>query len=67
MHVEPYAVAVPEAVWEDLRDRIRRTRWHGTPIGPADAVRVPTAMAVFANEFVPEGQPPRSWYERRSG
>ena len=21
-------------------------------------------MAVFANEFVPEGQPPRSWYER---
>lgn len=28
------------------------------------AVRVPTAMAVFANEFVPEGQPPRSWCER---
>jgi pimeloyl-ACP methyl ester carboxylesterase len=39
-------------------------RWHGTPIGPDDVVRVPTAMAVFANEFVPEGQPPRSWYER---
>jgi pimeloyl-ACP methyl ester carboxylesterase len=39
-------------------------RWHGTPIGPADVVRVPTAMAVFANEFVPEGEPPRSWYER---
>ncbi len=39
-------------------------RWHTTPIGPADTVRVPTAMAVFGNEFVPEGQPPRSWYER---
>jgi pimeloyl-ACP methyl ester carboxylesterase len=39
-------------------------RWHGTAIGPQDRVRVPTAMAVFANEFVPEGQVPRSWYER---
>ena len=39
-------------------------RWYGAPMGPADTVRVPTAMAVFANEFVPEGQPPRSWYER---
>jgi pimeloyl-ACP methyl ester carboxylesterase len=39
-------------------------RWHGTEIGPDDRVRVPTAMAVFANEFVPEGEPPRSWYER---
>ena len=39
-------------------------RWHGTPIGPSDFVAVPTAMAVFANEFVPEGQPPRSWYGR---
>jgi pimeloyl-ACP methyl ester carboxylesterase len=39
-------------------------RWHGQPIGPTDFVSVPTAMAVFANEFVPEGEPPRSWYER---
>jgi pimeloyl-ACP methyl ester carboxylesterase len=39
-------------------------RWHGTPLGPDDHVHVPTAMAVFANEFVPEGEPPRSWYER---
>jgi pimeloyl-ACP methyl ester carboxylesterase len=39
-------------------------RWHGTAIGPSDFVAVPTAMAVFPNEFVPEGQPPRSWYER---
>jgi len=39
-------------------------RWHPAPFGPDDRVRVPTAMAVFANEFVPEGEPPRSWYER---
>jgi pimeloyl-ACP methyl ester carboxylesterase len=39
-------------------------RWHGTAIGPDDMVRVPTAVAVFANEFVPEGEPPRSWFER---
>lgn len=39
-------------------------RWHAAAIGPDDFVTVPTAMAVFANEFVPEGEPPRSWYER---
>jgi pimeloyl-ACP methyl ester carboxylesterase len=39
-------------------------RWHGKPIGPSDFVAAPTAMAVFANEFVREGEPPRSWYER---
>jgi pimeloyl-ACP methyl ester carboxylesterase len=39
-------------------------RWHGADIGPDDRVRVRTAMAVFANEFVPEGTPPRSFYER---
>jgi pimeloyl-ACP methyl ester carboxylesterase len=33
-------------------------------LGPDDRVRVPTAMAVFAHEFEPEGEPPRSWYER---
>jgi len=39
-------------------------RWHGTPLGPDDRVTVPTATAVFANEFVPEGVPPPSWAER---
>jgi len=39
-------------------------RWHGAGIGPDDRVEVPTAIAVFANEFVPEGEPPRSYYER---
>ena len=27
MHVEPFAVAIPDTVLDDLRARIRRTRW----------------------------------------
>jgi pimeloyl-ACP methyl ester carboxylesterase len=34
------------------------------PVGPEDFVGVPTGMAVFANEYVPEGMPPREWVER---
>jgi pimeloyl-ACP methyl ester carboxylesterase len=30
----------------------------------AEYVRVPTAVAVFDHEFVPEGNPPREWAER---
>jgi len=36
----------------------------GPAFGPGDAVTVPTAFAVFANELVPEGRPPREWVER---
>jgi pimeloyl-ACP methyl ester carboxylesterase len=40
-------------------------RWLGTSVmGPDDFVDVPTAVAVFANNFVPEGAPPREWAER---
>jgi pimeloyl-ACP methyl ester carboxylesterase len=39
-------------------------RWHGHCFGPGDFIATPTAMAVFANEFVSEGTPPREWYER---
>jgi pimeloyl-ACP methyl ester carboxylesterase len=39
-------------------------RWYGAGIGPDDRVQVATAMAVFANEFVQEGEPPRSLFER---
>ena len=39
-------------------------RWHTNAIGPDDRVRTPTAMAVFANEFVREGEPPRELFER---
>src|SRR6266516_96965 len=40
-------------------------RWGGLyTLDPAEFVEVPTAIAVFANEFVPEGTPPREWAER---
>jgi pimeloyl-ACP methyl ester carboxylesterase len=52
-----------ESITSSMRDYFDN-RWHGTPIGSHDFVSVPTAIAVFANEFVPEGEPPRSWYER---
>lgn len=52
-----------ESITSSMRDYYDN-RWYGTPMGPGDFVTVPTAIAVFANEFVPEGEPPRSWYER---
>jgi pimeloyl-ACP methyl ester carboxylesterase len=52
-----------ESITSSMRDYYDN-RWHGSPIGPTDRVQVPTAMAVFANEFVSEGEMPRSWYER---
>lgn len=54
---------VTGSITSSLRDYYDN-RWHGTPIGPGDRVTVPTAVAVFAHEFVPEGEPPRSWFER---
>jgi pimeloyl-ACP methyl ester carboxylesterase len=39
-------------------------RWHGVALGPDDIVKVPAAIAVFAHQFVPEGEPPREWAER---
>jgi pimeloyl-ACP methyl ester carboxylesterase len=39
-------------------------RWSGVELGPDDFVRVPTGIAVFANQFVPEGEPPREWADR---
>ena len=46
-----------------MRDYVDN-RWHSGTIGPDDAVTTPTAMAVFANEYIPEGAPPRELYER---
>jgi pimeloyl-ACP methyl ester carboxylesterase len=39
-------------------------RWLATELGPADAVTVPTAVAVFAHQFIDDGTPPREWAER---
>jgi pimeloyl-ACP methyl ester carboxylesterase len=40
------------------------SRWHGHEMGPEDRITVPTAVALFANELVSEGTPPREWAER---
>ena len=39
-------------------------RWHDHRMGPHDRIEVPTAVALFANELVSEGTPPREWAER---
>jgi pimeloyl-ACP methyl ester carboxylesterase len=39
-------------------------RWYGITPGPEDFVKVPTAVAVFAHQFVSDGTPPREWAER---
>lgn len=39
-------------------------RWDGVAIGPNTRIAVPTGIANFARQFVPEGQPPREWAER---
>jgi pimeloyl-ACP methyl ester carboxylesterase len=52
-----------ETITSSLRDYFDN-RWFGVTLGPDDFVRVPTAIAVFANQFVHEGEPPREWAER---
>jgi pimeloyl-ACP methyl ester carboxylesterase len=54
---------VTETITPSLRDYFDN-RWYGVELGPDDIVRVPTGIAVFANQFVPEGEPPREWAER---
>ena len=52
-----------QTITPSLRDYYDN-RWIGGPIGPDDHVEVPTAVAMFANHFVDEGDPPREWFER---
>ena len=54
---------VTQTITSSMRDYYDN-RWHADPIGPDDRVRVPTAFAVFPNQHVPEGEPPREWMER---
>ena len=54
---------VTRSITSSMRDYVDN-RWHTVPIGPEDRVRTPTAMAVFANELVPEGEPPRELFQR---
>jgi pimeloyl-ACP methyl ester carboxylesterase len=52
-----------ETITSSMRDYFDN-HWFPVTIGREDFVDVPTAIAVFANEFVPEGAPPREWAER---
>ncbi|MGZ6126548.1 MAG: epoxide hydrolase family protein [Myxococcales bacterium] len=52
-----------QSITSSMRDYYDN-RWCGAALGPDDRVKVPTGIAVFASEFVPEGEPPREWAER---
>jgi pimeloyl-ACP methyl ester carboxylesterase len=52
---------VTETIATSMRDYYDM-RWHRPEI--RQRVRVPTAVALFANELVSEGTPPREWAER---
>jgi pimeloyl-ACP methyl ester carboxylesterase len=54
---------VTNSITSSMRDYYD-ARWHGAPLTDADYVTTPTAMSLFPHEFVPEGEPPREWYER---
>ncbi len=54
---------VTETIMSSMRDYFDN-RWSGVTLGREDFVDVPTAVAVFANHFVPEGTPPREWAGR---
>lgn len=54
---------VTETITPSMRDYFDN-RWHGTGLESGARVRVPTAFANFHRLFVPEGNPPREWFER---
>jgi pimeloyl-ACP methyl ester carboxylesterase len=54
---------VSQTITPSMRDYYDN-RFLADPIGPDDRVDVPTAFAVFPNQHVPEGEPPREWMER---
>ncbi len=52
-----------QTIATSMRDYFEN-RWYGITPGPQDFVTVPTAVAVFAHQFVSDGTPPREWAER---
>ncbi len=54
---------VTQTMPTSIRDYFEN-RWYGITPGPQDFVNVPTAVAVFAHQFVSDGTPPREWAER---
>jgi len=56
---------VPQTITSSMRDYFDNDNMRfRVTLGPQDFVNVPTGVAVFANNFVDEGQPPREWVER---
>ena len=52
-----------QTITSSMRD-YADNRWVDAELGPGDAVTVPTAVAVFAHQYVDDGNPPREWAER---
>jgi pimeloyl-ACP methyl ester carboxylesterase len=52
-----------QTITSSMRDYFDN-RWSGVGLGPQDFVKVPAGIAVFANQFVDDGAPPREWAER---
>lgn len=54
---------VTQSITATMRDYYDN-RWFPERMGPQDFVGVPTGIAVFRNQHVHEGDPPREWVER---
>jgi pimeloyl-ACP methyl ester carboxylesterase len=52
-----------QTITSSMRDYFDN-RWFAVPPGLEDFVGVPTGVAVFANQFIHDGTPPREWAER---
>jgi len=52
-----------QTITSSMRDYVDNRRL-ASELGPADFVTVPTAVAVFAHQFLDDGEPPREWAER---
>src|SRR5881392_3263580 len=56
---------VTQTITSSMRDYFDNdNRRFRITLGPQEFVNVPTGIAVFANNFVDEGTPPREWAER---
>jgi pimeloyl-ACP methyl ester carboxylesterase len=53
---------VTQTIASSMRDYVDN-RWLADELSLADAVTVPTAVAVF-HQFIDDGTPPREWAER---
>jgi pimeloyl-ACP methyl ester carboxylesterase len=52
-----------QTITSSMRDYVDN-RWLAAELGLTDVVTVPTAVAVFAHQFIDDGSPPREWAER---